>query len=42
MMVGRWGMSEKVGMVSVLPGPQDEPRCSPARARAGRRRRRGS
>ena len=24
-MVGRWGMSEKIGLVSVLPGPQDEP-----------------
>jgi len=24
-MVGRWGMSEKLGPVSVLPGPQDEP-----------------
>jgi cell division protease FtsH len=24
-MVGRWGMSERVGLVSVLPGPQDEP-----------------
>jgi cell division protease FtsH len=23
-MVGRWGMSEKVGLVSVLPGPNDE------------------
>jgi cell division protease FtsH len=23
-MVGRWGMSEKVGLVSVLPGPSDE------------------
>ena len=29
MMVGRWGMSEKVGMVSVLPGPQDEPTAVP-------------
>ena len=24
-MVGRWGMSKEIGMVSVLPGPQDEP-----------------
>lgn len=24
-MVGRWGMSEKIGLVSVLPGPRDEP-----------------
>ena len=23
-MVGRWGMSEKIGLVSVLPGPSDE------------------
>jgi len=24
-MVGRWGMSEKIGLVSVLPGPMDDP-----------------
>ncbi|HEX8205904.1 MAG TPA: ATP-dependent zinc metalloprotease FtsH [Solirubrobacteraceae bacterium] len=24
-MVGRWGMSEKIGLVSVLPGPGDDP-----------------
>jgi len=24
-MVGRWGMSKEIGMVLVLPGPQDEP-----------------
>jgi cell division protease FtsH len=28
-MVGRWGMSERVGLVSVLPGPQDEPLLFP-------------
>jgi len=28
-MVGRWGMSEKIGLVSVLPGPQDEPLLFP-------------
>ncbi len=28
-MVGRWGMSDKVGMASVLPGPQDEPLLFP-------------
>jgi cell division protease FtsH len=28
-MVGRWGMSEKLGPVSVLPGPQDEPLLFP-------------
>jgi cell division protease FtsH len=28
-MVGRWGMSPKVGQVSVLPGPQDEPLLFP-------------
>ena len=45
-MVGRWGMSPKVGQVSVLPGPQDEPLLFPgtgrpdvrAHARDGRRR----
>ena len=24
-MVGRWGMSDKIGLVSVLPGPMDDP-----------------
>jgi cell division protease FtsH len=24
-MVGRWGMSDKIGLVSVLPGPNDDP-----------------
>ena len=28
-MVGRWGMSERIGLVSVLPGPQDEPTLFP-------------
>jgi cell division protease FtsH len=28
-MVGRWGMSEEIGPVSVLPGPQDEPLLFP-------------
>jgi len=28
-MVGRWGMSEKIGLVSVLPGPNDEPTFFP-------------
>jgi cell division protease FtsH len=28
-MVGRWGMSERIGMVSVLPGPMDEPMFFP-------------
>ena len=28
-MVGRWGMSEAVGAVSVLPGPDDEPMLFP-------------
>jgi cell division protease FtsH len=35
MMVGRWGMSEKVGMVSVLPGPQDEPTLFPGQGPGG-------
>ena len=35
MMVGRWGMSEKVGMVSVLPGPQDEPLLFPGQGPGG-------
>ena len=29
MMVGRWGMSDAIGPVSVLPGPQDEPTLFP-------------
>ncbi len=28
-MVGRWGMSEEIGLVSVLPGPNDEPTLFP-------------
>ena len=28
-MVGRWGMSDEIGMVSVLPGPDDEPMFFP-------------
>ena len=44
-MVGRWGMSEAIGPVSVLPGPNDEPLLFPgtgggvsdAHARADRR-----
>jgi cell division protease FtsH len=28
-MVGRWGMSDKIGLVSVLPGPNDEPTLFP-------------
>ena len=28
-MVGRWGMSERIGPVSVLPGPNDEPTLFP-------------
>ena len=28
-MVGRWGMSDRIGLVSVLPGPQDEPTLFP-------------
>ena len=44
-MAGRWGMSDAVGPVSVLPGPNDEPTLFPrgraavgAHARAGRQR----
>jgi cell division protease FtsH len=29
LMVGRWGMSEAIGPVSVLPGPADDPRLFP-------------
>ena len=32
-MVGRWGMSDEVGLVSVLPGRGDEPGSFPARRR---------
>jgi cell division protease FtsH len=28
-MVGRWGMSERIGLVTVLPGPADEPLLFP-------------
>jgi cell division protease FtsH len=35
MMVGRWGMSAKVGMVTVLPGPQDEPLLFPGMGPGG-------
>jgi cell division protease FtsH len=28
-MIGRWGMSDEIGPVSVLPGPNDEPRLFP-------------
>jgi cell division protease FtsH len=35
MMVGRWGMSEKIGMVSVLPGPADEPLLFPGQGPGG-------
>ena len=28
-MVGRWGMSEQIGLVAVLPGPNDEPTLFP-------------
>ncbi len=33
-MVGRWGMSEKIGMVSVLPGPNEEPMLFPGQSGA--------
>ena len=36
-MVGRWGMSDDVGLVSVLPGPQDEPLLFPGVAQASER-----
>ena len=36
-MVGRWGMSDAVGLVSVLPGPQDEPVLFPGVAQASDR-----
>ncbi|MEZ5102515.1 MAG: ATP-dependent zinc metalloprotease FtsH [Thermoleophilia bacterium] len=35
MMVGRWGMSEAVGLVSVLPGPNDEPMLFPGMGGGG-------
>ena len=31
-MVGRWGMSDRIGLVSVLPGPGDEPVLFPGTA----------
>jgi cell division protease FtsH len=31
-MVGRWGMSEAIGPVSVLPGPNDEPLLFPGQS----------
>jgi cell division protease FtsH len=34
-MVGRWGMSEKIGPVSVLPGPNDEPLLLPGTGPGG-------
>src|SRR3712207_3724747 len=42
-MVGRWGMSQRIGQVSVLPGPTDEPLLfpgtgSPASERSEERR----
>ena len=37
---GRWGMSETIGLVSVLPGPGDEPTLFPGDRPAARRRRR--
>ena len=36
-MVGRWGMSDDVGLVSVLPDPQDEPLLFPGVAQASER-----
>ena len=38
-MVGRWGMSDKIGLVSVLPGPGDEVAPFPARRRRASERR---
>jgi cell division protease FtsH len=34
-MVGRWGMSERIGPVSVLPGPNDEPLLLPGTGPGG-------
>jgi cell division protease FtsH len=39
MMAGRWGMSEAVGPVSVLPGPNDEPTLFPGVAQPSERTR---
>jgi cell division protease FtsH len=39
MMAGRWGMSEAVGPVSVLPGPNDEPMLFPGVAQPSERTR---
>jgi cell division protease FtsH len=33
-MAGRWGMSERIGPVSVLPGPNDEPMLFPGAGEA--------
>ena len=38
-MVGRWGMSDAVGLVSVLPRPEDEGAAVPGHRRRRRRRR---
>ena len=38
-MVGRWGMSEAIGPVSVLPGPGDEPTLFPGAGDPGERTR---
>ena len=35
-MVGRWGMSDQIGLVSVLPGPNDEPTLFPVATTASR------
>ncbi|HXD70076.1 MAG TPA: ATP-dependent zinc metalloprotease FtsH [Gaiellales bacterium] len=38
-MTGRWGMSERIGPVSVLPGPNDEPTLFPGAGDASERTR---
>jgi cell division protease FtsH len=38
-MVGRWGMSDRIGPVSVLPGPNDEPTLFPGAGEASERTR---
>jgi cell division protease FtsH len=38
-MAGRWGMSERIGPVSVLPGPNDEPTLFPGAGDASERTR---
>jgi cell division protease FtsH len=38
-MVGRWGMSDVIGPISVLPGPQDEPLFFPGTGHASERTR---